>query len=52
MDIQTELHKTHPDYVVYVPKSADCSTGDTGNEHFLESPPYSPRLIPKRLLLE
>lgn len=33
--IQRELHRTQPDYVVYVPKSLDGSTFDTGNEHFL-----------------
>ena len=35
MDIQTELQRTQPDYVVYVPKSLNGSTNDTGNEHFL-----------------
>lgn len=35
MDIGIELYRTRPDYVVYVPKSTDGSTGDTGNEHFL-----------------
>jgi hypothetical protein len=35
LDIQTELQRTKPDYVVYVPKSLDGSTNDTGNEHFL-----------------
>ena len=35
MDISTELRRTEPDYVVYVPKSMDGSTNDTGNEHFL-----------------
>jgi hypothetical protein len=34
-DKATELRKTEPDYVVYVPQSMDGSTGDTGNEHFL-----------------
>ena len=34
MDIASELQRTNPDYVVYVPKSEDGSTGDTGNEHF------------------
>ncbi len=31
MDLKTELKRTKPDYVVYVPKGED----DTGNEHFL-----------------
>ena len=35
MDINVELRKTQPDFVVYVPASTDGSTGDTGNEHFL-----------------
>lgn len=35
VDIRVELRKTAPDFVVYVPKSADGSSGDTGNEHFL-----------------
>ena len=35
MDLQVELKRTKPDYVVYVPKSVDGSTFDTGNEHFL-----------------
>ena len=35
LNIQTEVRRTRPDYVVYVPKSLDGSTGDTGNEHFL-----------------
>lgn len=34
-NIQEELHRTKPDYVVYVPRSMDGSTFDTGNEHFL-----------------
>jgi len=33
--METELRRTKPDYVVYVPKSMDGSTHDTGNEHFL-----------------
>ncbi|MHB9071506.1 MAG: sialidase family protein [Sedimentisphaerales bacterium] len=33
--IQTEVKRTKPDYVVYIPKSLDGSTKDTGNEHFL-----------------
>jgi len=35
MDFETELARTKPDYVVYKPASADGSTHDTGNEHFL-----------------
>jgi hypothetical protein len=35
IDLTIQLHKTRPDYVVYVPKSTDGSTHDTGNEHFL-----------------
>ena len=35
LDLNLELRKTNPDFVVYVPASADGSTGDTGNEHFL-----------------
>ncbi|MBL4575022.1 MAG: exo-alpha-sialidase [Opitutaceae bacterium] len=31
MDIKTELNRTHPDYVVYVPEGEK----NTGNEHFL-----------------
>jgi len=34
-DMKTELQRTKPDYVVYMPKSMDGSTHDTGNEHFL-----------------
>jgi len=34
-DLAVELRRTRPDYVVYVPKSTDGSTFDTGNEHFL-----------------
>jgi len=33
--LKRELAGTEPDYVVYVPKSVDGSTFDTGNEHFL-----------------
>ena len=33
--LATELARTEPDYVVYVPRSLDGSSGDTGNEHFL-----------------
>jgi len=35
IDLQTELRRTAPDYVVYVPGSLDGSTHDTGNEHFM-----------------
>ncbi|NQU44653.1 exo-alpha-sialidase [bacterium] len=35
MDLQREIQRTRPDFTVYVPKSSDGSTGDTGNEHFL-----------------
>ncbi len=35
LQVTTELRRTQPDYIVYVPKSFDGSTGDTGNEHFL-----------------
>jgi hypothetical protein len=34
-DIDIELQRTQPDYVVYKPGSLDGSTFDTGNEHFL-----------------
>ena len=34
-DYREELARTGPDCVVYVPRSDDGSTGDTGNEHFL-----------------
>ncbi|MHB0937901.1 MAG: exo-alpha-sialidase [Armatimonadota bacterium] len=34
-DLNLEIQRTRPDYVVYRPKSADGSTHDTGNEHFL-----------------
>ncbi len=33
--LQREMERSQPDYVVYVPKSVDGSTLDTGNEHFL-----------------
>ena len=35
MNIDTELQRTKPDFVVYKPRSLDGSTFDTGNEHFL-----------------
>ena len=35
MDMNVELNRTRPDYVVYTPRSLDGSTHDTGNEHFL-----------------
>ncbi len=34
-DIERELLRSEPDYVVYKPGSMDGSTFDTGNEHFL-----------------
>lgn len=33
--LQREMARSQPDYIVYVPKSIDGSTFDTGNEHFL-----------------
>jgi hypothetical protein len=33
--LQQEMQRSQPDYIVYVPKSVDGSTLDTGNEHFL-----------------
>jgi hypothetical protein len=33
--LDREIQRTHPDYLVYRPKSVDGSTFDTGNEHFL-----------------
>ena len=54
MDYQLEAHRTHPDFIVYVPKTKDhekvasqfrenygkalASVEDTGNEHFLVEP--------------
>ena len=35
MELERELVRTSPDYVVYKPGSIDGSTFDTGNEHFL-----------------
>jgi hypothetical protein len=35
VDLQAELQRSRPDYVVYVPKSASGSMRDSGNEHFL-----------------
>jgi len=35
MELERELTRTKPDYVVYCPRSFDGSTFDTGNEHFL-----------------
>ncbi len=34
-DLELELRRSEPDYVVYRPHSVDGSTFDTGNEHFL-----------------
>lgn len=33
--LRAEMMRSQPDYVVYMPKSLDGSTFDTGNEHFL-----------------
>ncbi len=33
--LKREIQRSEPDYIVYVPKSVDGSTFDTGNEHFL-----------------
>lgn len=35
VDLEKEVRRSKPDYVVYIPGSADGSTFDTGNEHFL-----------------
>jgi hypothetical protein len=35
VDLDAELRRSQPDYVVYKPGSVDGSTFDTGNEHFL-----------------
>jgi BNR repeat-like domain len=35
IDPVIEQGRTNPDYIVYIPKSIDGSTYDTGNEHFL-----------------
>ena len=35
MLVDQVLSRTDPDYVVYVPASANGATWDTGNEHFL-----------------
>jgi hypothetical protein len=35
IDLAVEVRRTNPDYIVYVPKSSDGSSFDTGNEHFL-----------------
>jgi len=35
INIEQELRRTGPDYIVYKPGSTDGSTRDTGNEHFL-----------------
>lgn len=34
-DPEKEIQRTKPDFIVYKPRSADGSTADTGNEHFL-----------------
>jgi len=35
LDLDFELRRTQPDYVIYCPRSADGSTHDTGNEHLM-----------------
>lgn len=35
VDLDLEIQRTSPDFVVYKPKSNDGSHDDTGNEHFL-----------------
>lgn len=35
LDMDTELARTRPDFVVFKPSSMDGSSHDTGNEHFL-----------------
>ena len=35
MDLSFEVKRTKPDIIVYIPRSEDGSTHDTGNEHFL-----------------
>lgn len=35
IDMERELRRTEPDYVVFKPGSLDGSSRDTGNEHFL-----------------
>jgi hypothetical protein len=37
-DLSKEIRRTQSEYTVYVPKSADGSTADNGNEHFLVFP--------------
>ncbi len=34
-DLEKEVKRTNPDFIVYVPKSADGSTAETNNQHFL-----------------
>jgi len=34
-DIQREVNRTRPDYIVYQPRSLDGREQNTGNEHFL-----------------
>jgi hypothetical protein len=45
LSLETEINRTSPDRVVYVPKSLDGSTFDTGNEHFLVFRGLSERLM-------
>jgi len=35
IDLDVEIARTKPDYIVYRPASENPETGDTGNEHFL-----------------
>jgi len=35
IDLELELRRSQPDYIVYRPRSVDGSTCDGGNEHFL-----------------
>ncbi len=35
IDMTVEIKRSQSDYVVYVPKNPDGSSGDNGNEHFL-----------------
>ena len=35
INLDREIKRTQPDFIVHRPRSADGSTGDGGNEHFL-----------------
>ncbi len=35
MNYTVEVNRTNPDFITYIPKSLDGSSGDMGNEHFL-----------------